>query len=162
MDPIVGKAVSDVTVFLTQRGYGWLTTKRELVKNAKSLDEQKDIYEEIIDKLLEEENRAKDYALEYKTLYEEVNIKDEDIEYLRQTIERTLNALGEFPGNGKNIDSSDIDTILELVSVDTLKTMQLLGFKYKDAIGKPLTDATSAFIYRKLGGYPVNPEQNAN
>jgi hypothetical protein len=31
------------------------------------------------------------------------------------------------------------EQIKELISVDTLKTMQLLGFNYKEAIGEPLT-----------------------
>ena len=31
------------------------------------------------------------------------------------------------------------EQIKELISVDTLKTMQLLGFNYKAAIGEPLT-----------------------
>ena len=33
----------------------------------------------------------------------------------------------------------DREKIKELISVDTLKTMQLLGFNYKEAIGEPLT-----------------------
>ena len=31
------------------------------------------------------------------------------------------------------------EQIKELISIDTLKTMQLLGFNYKAAIGEPLT-----------------------
>lgn len=31
------------------------------------------------------------------------------------------------------------EQIKELISVDTLKSMQLLGFNYKAAIGEPLT-----------------------
>ena len=31
-------------------------------------------------------------------------------------------------------------SIKELISIDTLKTMQLLGFNYKAAIGEPLTE----------------------
>ena len=41
------------------------------------------------------------------------------------------------PNNG-NIDS--FEQFKELISVDTLKTMQLLGFNYKLAIGEPLTN----------------------
>ena len=38
----------------------------------------------------------------------------------------------------------------ELISVDTLKTMQLLGFNYKAAIGEPLTEICANAI-SKLG-----------
>ena len=37
------------------------------------------------------------------------------------------------------VDEGKYFTIKELISVDTLKTMQLLGFNYKAAIGEPLT-----------------------
>ena len=39
-----------------------------------------------------------------------------------------------------------------LLNKDTLKTMQLLGFNYKVAIGKPLTEVFSNAIRNKLGG----------
>ena len=39
--------------------------------------------------------------------------------------------------------------IKELISVDTLKTMQLLGFNYKAAIGEPLTLMLKNFILSK-------------
>ena len=42
------------------------------------------------------------------------------------------------------------EQIKELISVDTLKTMQLLGFNYKAAIGEPLTEICANAI-SKLG-----------
>ena len=33
----------------------------------------------------------------------------------------------------------DLNNLLSLISVDTLRAMQLLGFNYKAAIGEPLT-----------------------
>lgn len=38
------------------------------------------------------------------------------------------------------------EQIKELISVDTLKTMQLLGFNYKAAIGDPLTQICATAI----------------
>ncbi|WP_300976548.1 hypothetical protein [Streptococcus thermophilus] len=42
--------------------------------------------------------------------------------------------------------------LVALLNKDTLKTMQLLGFNYKEAIGEPLTEACSNAIREKLGG----------
>ncbi|MEG2412987.1 hypothetical protein [Clostridium sp.] len=39
--------------------------------------------------------------------------------------------------NSQSIDN--FNQLKELISIDTLKTMQLLGFNYKAAIGEPLT-----------------------
>ncbi|BDZ84564.1 hypothetical protein Lac2_26980 [Claveliimonas bilis] len=42
------------------------------------------------------------------------------------------------------------EQIKELISVDTLKTMQLLWFNYKAAIGEPLTLMLKNFILSKI------------
>lgn len=39
---------------------------------------------------------------------------------------------------------------MELISVDTLKTMQLIGFNYKTAIGEPLTLMLKNFLLSKV------------
>lgn len=38
------------------------------------------------------------------------------------------------------LQAENYKKLKELISVDTLKTMQLLGFNYKAAIGEPLTE----------------------
>lgn len=45
------------------------------------------------------------------------------------------------------VDSFEM--IKDLISVDTLKTMQLLGFNYKAAIGEPLTELCASAISAK-------------
>lgn len=54
--------------------------------------------------------------------------------------------------SGKNTEEQE--SMLKLVGLlnkDTLKTMQLLGFNYKEAIGLPLTEVCSDAIKNKLG-----------
>jgi len=46
----------------------------------------------------------------------------------------------------------NINLLIELLNKDTLKTMQLLGFNYKEAIGQPLTEVCANAIKRKLSG----------
>ena len=41
--------------------------------------------------------------------------------------------------------------LVALLNKDTLKTMQLLGFNYKEAIGEPLTEVCSNAIRNTLG-----------
>ena len=40
--------------------------------------------------------------------------------------------------------------IIKLLNKDTLKTMQLLGFNYKEAIGRPLTNLVASMIESKI------------
>ena len=50
-------------------------------------------------------------------------------------------AIAKGEENTESIEAQiqPFEQVKELISVDTLKTMQLLGFNYKAAIGDPLT-----------------------
>ena len=58
--------------------------------------------------------------------------------------------LGEEAVEAVNNQVRSYEQIKELISVDTLKTMQLLGFNYKAAIGEPLTLMLKNFILSKV------------
>ena len=96
-----------------------------------------------------------------KSELEKVVISDEDIQHLHNTVSRileiikniqTTNAepLGEEAVEAVNNQVRSYEQIKELISVDTLKTMQLLGFNYKAAIGEPLTLMLKNFILSKV------------
>ena len=57
---------------------------------------------------------------------------------------------GEAAVEAVNNQVRSYEQIKELISVDTLKTMQLLGFNYKAAIGEPLTLMLKNFILSKV------------
>ena len=100
-------------------------------------------------------------AQSYKSELEKVVISDEDIQHLHNTVSNILeiiksiqitNALpkGEYEIAKVKSQVESYEKIKELISVDTLKTMQLLGFNYKAAIGEPLTEICANAI-SKLG-----------
>ena len=97
-------------------------------------------------------------AGEYKSRYEKVNISDDDIEYLQSSLER-LERLAEILKNygvvpvGKD---EDVRMVIDLFNKDTLKTAQLLGFNYREAIGEPLTVACANVINNKVGNTRTN------
>lgn len=77
-------------------------------------------------------------------------ISDDDIVHLHNTVARLLEIIKAFQLASALVKGEDeiekvkkqvesYEQIKELISVDTLKTMQLLGFNYKAAIGEPLT-----------------------
>ena len=112
-------------------------SKIESVKNEKNIDNLRNTYDEIISQLLSEREEAIRIAQAYREELEKVVISDEDIEHLHNTVERVLEIFKVKSPQANNIES--LEQLKELISVDTLKTMQLLGFNYKAAIGEPLT-----------------------
>ena len=88
---------------------------------------------------------------------EKVVIDDKDIEYLHDTISKVLDIIKMFQmvgvdeNNKEKIDTINaqmetIESLKALISKDVLKTMQLLGFNFKAAIGEPLTQICASAI----------------
>ena len=116
-------------------------SKIETVKNEKNVEILRSTYDELINQLLSEREDAIRIAQAYKEELDKVEISDEDIEHLHNTVEKILEIFKTMTPEPEKLDS--FEQIKELISVDTLKTMQLLGFNYKAAIGEPLTKLCS-------------------
>lgn len=120
-------------------------------KGQKDLEQQRKAYDEIIDELLSEKAELQHVAHEYQQLYEQVMISDENLEHLKNTIRRIIDLTVSEEDEKQR---ENIERFVELIGTDTLKTMQLLGFNYKQAIGEPLTEICSTMIYKKTGVEP--------
>ena len=128
------------------------------MKTEKDIGKVKQNYENILNGLLNERAEALRIAQAYRDELEKVEISDEDIEHLHNTVERLIEIIKNFlikQNNGEDNQEiqeqiSSFEQIKELISVDTLKTMQLLGFNYKQAIGDPLTMILRNFILSKV------------
>lgn len=129
-----------------------ITNKIKAVKDEKNFEKLRSTYDEIINELLSEREEAVRIAQAYKSELDKVVISDEDIEHLYNTISRILEMLKKSTPHGsdaaKQIES--YEQLKELVRIDTLKTMQLLGFNYKAAIGEPLTLMLRNFFLSKV------------
>ncbi len=155
IDPTIGAAVVELASALsTLVVKGTATAVRGRVaslKNEKNLDTVRSSYDEIVNQLLAEREEALMRAQSYKTELESVIISVEDIEYLQKTISKVIDLLVKFQFIDVNSDNqatknkaesqmAAINSVKELINKDVLKTMQLLGFNYKAAIGEPLTE----------------------
>lgn len=135
-----------------------VNSKIAAMKTEKDIGKVKRNYENILNNLLNERAEAIRIAQTYKSELEKVEISDEDIEHLHNTVERLIEIVKSFlikQNNGENNQEiqeqiNSFEQIKELISIDTLKTMQLLGFNYKKAIGSPLTMILRNFILSKV------------
>ena len=167
IDPSLGSALIDLGASLSTLVLKGTTTavqgKIASLKNEKNVDTIRGAYNEMVNQLLAEREEALMIAQSYKNELERVVISDEDIEYLQQTVSKVLDLLvgmQVFDVNNENeavqekaraqIDA--LNGIKGLISKDVLKTMQLLGFNYKAAIGEPLTELCANKIKGVTGG----------
>jgi len=150
MDEYSMKLASTFVETLGRHSYDWVSTKVSQAKEKKKLDEQQVIYEEIINNLLQDKMDLESVARQYKALYDNVTISDADIEYLQDTVQRIVRILDTISPKVSE-QEANIDVLISLINKDTLKTMQLLGFNFKEAIGIPLTEACAGAINKHLG-----------
>lgn len=130
-----------------------ISNKIKAIKLEKDVEIIKNKYEEIINELLSEREEAIRIAQIYKSEIERYEISDDDIKHLHNTVEKVLEILKAM---NPAIPIENFEQIKELISVDTLKTMQLLGFNYKKAIGEPLTQLCSNAILSNLKNPQIN------
>ena len=127
------------------------------MKTEKNANKIRQTYDEILNSLLEERAEAITIAQVYRDELEKVEISDDDIDHLHNTVEHLIEIFknisisnnGEQNRQELNSQLAVFEQLKDLISVDTLKTMQLLGFNYKKAIGDPLTVMMRNFILSK-------------
>ena len=127
--------------------------KLRAAKNIKDIETLRNTYDEILNEVLSEREEAVNIAQAYKAELDRIEISDEDIEHLHNTVSQALEILNGM--SEEKLPVEEITQLKELISVDALKTMQLLGFNYKAAIGEPLTDICAQKI-KQWGGVKTN------
>ena len=156
MEPYITESIANAGVelgILAVKGTtAKINSKIQSMKTEREADKLRASYDDIVNELLSERADALRIAQIYKEEYEKVTIKDEDIEYLHNTLIRLISLFSSF-GNVTEEQSASFRQIAELLNKDTLKTMQLLGFNYREAIGEPLTEVCANTIKSRLGNF---------
>lgn len=145
IDPVVQTTIAQLSSSLTNvvisGTVAQIQAKVSSLKNEKEVDKVRAAYDEMINQLIAEREAALMIAQSYRDECERITIDDDDISYLQETITKVLDILQVF-GIMDEKNTEQIETInaaKQLLSIEVLKTMQLLGFNYKAAIGEPLT-----------------------
>jgi len=155
MEPFTTEAMVGLAAELTKlvvKGTATaVATKVAAIKNEKNVESIRQVYGEIVNELIQERDEAVRIAQAYKSELGRVEISDEDIQHLHNTISRLLTILKDL-ASVSDADSNEpsgleaFESMKELINTDTLKTMQLLGFNYKVAIGESLTNLVANAI----------------
>lgn len=138
-------------------------------------------YESTLTQLIQENHELKTISMGYRDQFEQIYLSEQDIQYLQKTATRLINLFmpevtekkkRELKDNLVNLQGQSehqaqrnveqweqeqkkqresIEQFVDLIQVDTLRTMQLLGFNYREAIGEPLTELVADSIKKSAG-----------
>lgn len=170
MQPLVDMGIS-LTELAVKGTASAVNKKIRAAKEIKDVEKLRTTYDELVNEVLQEREEAVRIAQAYKSELERIVISDEDIEHLHNTVSRILEIVKSFQLASAMLKGEDelakvekqvasYEQIKALISVDTLKTMQLLGFNYKAAIGEPLTQICADAISNI--GNKNKSQQNGN
>ncbi len=139
----------------TNRTADYIETKMTEARAKRDLNEVQTIYQDLVTGLLQDKMDLQRIAMQYQQQYESITISDKDIEYLQNTLTKVLDLMASTMDLDKiNDDGStqreSLELLIKLLDKDTLVTMQLIGFNYKQAIGEPLTKVCGQLISDKL------------
>ena len=73
-------------------------------------------------------------------------ISDADIDHVVNTVLPVLETISSQGGGSKQETAAFMDTVRPILSHDTLKVLQTLGFNYHKAIGEPLTQVVHRYV----------------
>lgn len=141
------EALAKSLMILSTKGTVTATeAKIKAIQVEKDIEKIKNQYDEIINELISERAEAIRIAQVYKTEMERYVISDSDIEHLHKTVELVLDIIKEM---SPDTNVKMYQQLKDLICVDVLKAIQLLGFNYKEAIGEPLTQICANAILSK-------------
>ena len=145
---IIATTSAELAVLAAKGTVSAVSSKLKQIRSKKDRDVMANAYEEVITELIQERNEAISIAQSYQDEVKRYQISDEDIQHLQAAVQSVLDLVREM---SPETDLSSFDQARALISVDTLKAMQLLGFDYRAGIGEPLTIACAKAIERNFG-----------
>jgi len=156
---ILVELASSLTSLVAKETTSTVNTKIKSIQLLRDIESVRNSYDAIINELLSEREEAVRIAQVYRAEVDRYQISDEDIHHLHVTAERVIEIIQSFSSE-TNIEQ--YTQIKELISIDTLKAAQLLGFNYKQAIGEPLTELCAKKITSLSGKSPSNKPRSLN
>lgn len=107
--------------------------------------------EELISELIDDKQSLIQIAQTYQSSLAAQSITEAEIEYVSSELLPIIETLVESSNDeGKEKMTATIELLKPILSKETIKIMQIMGFNYKEAIGQPLTELLASTIRSKI------------
>ena len=135
MDPVIAELATQTATVIVQNTASVVASKLQTIKAQKNDRQAVEELTEIINDLVAENAELQSLAQQFT---------EDDIRYITKTVIPLLEKFIE--ASGSSVPTEMLEALEQLLSVETLKVMQLLGFNFKQAIGAPLTSLIASLI----------------
>ena len=146
MDAVLASLFARLAEMVTKRTATTISDTIAAVKAKKQDAETIQVLSEIINSLISDREELITIAQGLKEQLVSQQISDSDIRQVVETVLPVLrNISAQGSGNPGKTDAAMV-TLQPLLSQDTLKVLQILGFNYREAIGEPLTQVVRSYV----------------
>ncbi|MDE0066257.1 MAG: hypothetical protein OXN44_05200 [Acidimicrobiaceae bacterium] len=104
--------------------------------------------EDIINELLADKSELIRIAQAFEDQLVAQRLSSDDVEFITKNLLPVLRQLMDASGQAESAEM--MDAVESILSAEVLTIMQLIGFNYREAIGKPLTDLVAAVIVSRM------------
>lgn len=132
-------------------------TKITAAKSSRTKDEAIGELQEIINELIDERSQLVQITQAFEEKMSMGKMSDDDIDYITKEIVPLLEKLMESSEGDYSKNLEALETFKPILSKETFNILQLLGFNFKEALGKPLTDLANKAIKSNT---PISTETN--
>lgn len=154
----LGMGLADAAVRNTAGAIAVRISTAKAKKNDKETIQE---LEEIVNALVSDRNELVRIAQAYEQELVAQKISESDIEYITTNFVPVLRqVIGGTSAMGAE-QQLTMNMLMQLISVETLTVLQLLGFNFKKAIGEPLTILLQRAIMAHAGPDPANEKTKA-
>lgn len=135
-----------------------IRTRIATSKATKRDQETIEVLDEIVDELVNDRSEILGIAKAFEDELVAQRIFDEDIKFITTELAPKLEQLLQLSGSAPSNLEELREAVGLLVSKELVTILQLLGFNFRDAIGRPLTELVARLISTQGPVRPQDPE----
>jgi hypothetical protein len=148
MDPEIERLTAELATYTLRNTVEAVSGRIRATKARKQDAETINELTQIINELIEDKAEITRAAQGFRDKLIAQQLGDADIEYITTNVVPLIKKLAEASGNAGQTEQT-MDLLAPLLSVHTVKVLQLLGFNFREAIGQPLTKLIAGLIQSK-------------
>lgn len=146
MDPALTALFVRLAEIAATRTATAVTDRISAVKAKNKNEETIQTLQEIVNSLISDREELIGIAQGLKEQLVSQQISDEDINHMVNTVFPIVERMSSQSGESEQETSEYMNVIRQLLSQDTLKVLQTLGFNFRKAIGEPLTQVVHSYV----------------
>ena len=144
MDPTVLELISQLTIIAGRNVTSAISERIKTVRASRKSEEVVSSLEDIINELLDDKAQLTRVAQGLRDQLVAQQISEEDITFIVNTLVPAIEQIAET--TGQPLPENILNAVKTLLEPEMFKVLQLLGFDFRNAIGKPLTDLLQKVI----------------